>query len=99
MTDVPHEPEPPVSRSGERRIAERRLAPTRVGFDQMMVICNGCMKLVVGVYFIALIAWRSLRPGEHLLPSWVAAMFGVFFIISWMVDGYEDIRRGVKGLR
>ena len=99
MDTTPGGGELPISRSGERRIAERRGRPAKafhVTFAQLTVIFNGSLKLVVGVYFIVIIAWRSVNPTTALFPPWVAVVFALFFVLSWMVDGINDIRRGIR---
>lgn len=100
MGATPDGTEPPILTSGERRIADRRAAPakaSRVTFAQIFVIFKGSLKVVVGGYFLLILAWRSYRPEVALFPVWVAGMFGAFFVLTWIADGVDDIRRAIRG--
>jgi uncharacterized protein YhhL (DUF1145 family) len=52
----------------------------------------GIGKIVIGVYFTATILWRIAHPAPAPLPwsTIVVALFAVFFVLVWIVDGVCD---------
>lgn len=87
--------EPPITRSGERRIADRRRTPRRghLTFAEWTEIFNGLLKLMVGGCLLLILVWRSYYPNVSLFPVWLVGLLGGLFFFSWMVDGATDIRR------
>lgn len=74
--------------------------PPRLPLRAYVLIWNGMIKIVMTVYVIMILLFRMFPTRPTItIPTWMPIVFGFMFCVCWLIDGIEDVRRGIDGRR